>query len=362
MAMRFGKRNWVSAMGLLTLSVSCSIPAFFIESAAAQVTDTDTSGVKAETVQLRKLSVAEVRSEVDRWISKAGASETEQQKVNTLWSSATAGDAASEDILELTMESFALVDPMSAELIKASRSAAALKLPSLDGPRDDKFYDMCVRLYLGRWLAQHRYFDEGLEQLDALSPDQNIDPAGLLFYRAVCQKSLLKREAAEDSLTLLLNNVVDVPVRFRAVAEIMQNELRDQNPEGLGEVSRVMSDVQRRLDLGNSGRKVQDQEQQVIALLDKLLEDMEQQDKQNSPSGGEGGGDGGSPQQGADRSTIKGNPAEGIADRKELSENGAWGMLDKQAEAQARELIRQQFPSNYLDAISRYTKKIAERK
>ena len=37
-------------------------------------------------------------------------------------------------------------------------------------------------------------------------------------------------------------------------------------------------------------------------------------------------------------------------------------MLDKQAETQAKELIRQQFPPNFLDAISRYTRKIAEQK
>jgi hypothetical protein len=37
-------------------------------------------------------------------------------------------------------------------------------------------------------------------------------------------------------------------------------------------------------------------------------------------------------------------------------------MLDKQQEVQARELIRQQFPPNFLDAISRYTQKLAEQK
>jgi hypothetical protein len=62
------------------------------------------------------------------------------------------------------------------------------------------------------------------------------------------------------------------------------------------------------------------------------------------------------------QSGTQGIRGEGRADRKELTENGAWGMLDKQQEVQARELIRQQFPPNFLDAISRYTQKLAEQK
>ena len=90
---------------------------------------------------------------------------------------------------------------------------------------------------------------------------------------------------------------------------------------------------------------------------------MEKQKQQQQSGGGQGDGQQNQPgQQGASQSAIKGSAAEGEADRKELSENGNWGMLDKQAETKARELIRQQFPPNFLDAISRYTRRIAEQK
>ena len=68
------------------------------------------------------------------------------------------------------------------------------------------------------------------------------------------------------------------------------------------------------------------------------------------------------PSQPGSRSQISGSQGKGEADRKELTESGAWGMLDKEREAQAKELIRQQFPPNFLDAISRYTRRIAEQK
>ncbi|MFM7919009.1 MAG: hypothetical protein ACKPJJ_02220, partial [Planctomycetaceae bacterium] len=75
-----------------------------------------------------------------------------------------------------------------------------------------------------------------------------------------------------------------------------------------------------------------------------------------------GGGNSPQPQQAGGQAQVRGAAGAGEAERKELSENGAWGMLDKEREAQAKELIRQQFPPNFLDAISRYTRKIAEQK
>lgn len=314
----------------------------------------------ASQIKLNKLSQTEIQSELQRWLKLANASAEVIQKAESGWS----GVGGDEDLLDQVVQGFALADSATAEFLVQTQNFAQASLPTTEAVHKDPYYQHCMQLYYGRWLAQHRFYDEALVHLNSVEPDGSIDPASVLFYRAVCQKALLDREAAIASLTLLLKHVVDVPPRFRTLAEIMLKEINDQSDDGLGEVSRVMSDVQRRLDLGRSGQKVQDQEQQVITLLDKLLEEME---KQNQQSSSDGGGQGGnsqnqSPEQGAEQSTIKGNPADGEADRKEVTENGAWGMLNKQAEAQARELIRQQFPSNYLDAISRYTKKIAERK
>jgi hypothetical protein len=127
-----------------------------------------------------------------------------------------------------------------------------------------------------------------------------------------------------------------------------------------------MSDVQRRLDLGVADEPVQKREDEVVAALDKLLKELEEQQKQhNSSSNSRARGRGqftaaATGQSGRHRCVVR--LVQGEAERKELSENGAWGMLDKEREAQAKELIRQQFPPNFLDAISRYTRRIAEQK
>jgi hypothetical protein len=162
---------------------------------------------------------------------------------------------------------------------------------------------------------------------------------------------------------LLLHNTLDVPGRLRIVAEVMQQELAEQVEDCMEQISLLMKDVERRLDLGRSGQNTQKQEDAIIAALDRLLEDMDEKNKQQGGGGG-GGGSSNNPagSQGADRSQIKGSTGKGDADHKELEEGGKWGLLNARAEAKARELIRQKFPSNFLDQIGRYTKKLAERK
>ena len=95
--------------------------------------------------------------------------------------------------------------------------------------------------------------------------------------------------------------------------------------------------------------------------LDSLLEQMEQQSQQQN-GGGSGSQGNQSGQQGAQRSGVKGTPTAGDADRRNVREKGKWGMLDQKAEARVRELIRDRFPSNFLDQIGRYTRRLAEQK
>lgn len=365
-----------SSFGSLSLVVASAVVIAFCsgwtaDEAAGHQTENTGSGVAAPQkpsspgLSFSRLPVASVQSSVLEWLARAGADEDTSRRVTALWADQDAIAAASaEELLDRVIESFAIVDPATRRFREQVMSALVIDSPVFDGIRAEPFYRDSVALYHARWLTQHRLYDEALALLEPMNPERCLDPASLFFYRAVCQQKLLRQQEATDSVSLLLNNTLDVPQRFRVVGNMMMAELRGQDEEGLSEAARLMSDVQRRLDLGRSGEKVQNQEDEVIAVLDKLLDDMQKQQNPD-PQGGQGGGGGNQNQpgsRGADQSTIKGNAADGNADRKELSESGAWGMLDKQAETKARELIRQQFPSNYLDAISRYTKKIAERK
>jgi hypothetical protein len=305
-----------------------------------------------------------VKSQVLQWLAQARVEDAVARQVTGLWADQTqVGRLSAEETLDRVIQSFALADESVRALVQSASSAGTHQPLNFEGARAGEFFKSQVQLYHARWLTQHRFFDEAIVMLEAIEPETVVDPASLFFYRAICRLRLLKPADAADDIALLLNNTLDVPPRFRTVAELMKEEA-GLSTEGLPQVARLMSDVQRRLDLGKSDDPVQKREDEVIAALDKLLEEMEkQQQQQQQQQQSSGGGQQNQPgQQGSAQSTIKGSAADGDADRKDITENGAWGMLDKQAETKARELIRQQLPPNFLDAISRYTRKIAEQK
>ncbi|MCA9051523.1 MAG: hypothetical protein KDA89_22450, partial [Planctomycetaceae bacterium] len=295
-----------------------------------------------EAVTFSRMSPDRVRSELLQWLAAVGADSAVATGIAAMWADeASVAALSGEELVDLLVESFAEADPATKRLLEESWGAGPLVGVVYDGVRTMPVYANQVRLFHARWLIQHRYFDDALPLLQGLSPEDVVDPAGLLFYRAVCFAQLLNPGPALDDLTLLLNNTLDVPDRFRLTAEIMQQELQEQKDGGLNEVARLMKDVERRLDLGRSGEKTQEQEQAVIAAIDKLLEQMDQQNQQNSGGGNSSGSQQNQPgMQGADQSQIKGATGKGDADHKEVTETGKWGLLDDKAEAKARELIR----------------------
>ncbi|MDA1229826.1 MAG: hypothetical protein O2856_03545 [Planctomycetota bacterium] len=324
----------------------------------------DASSRNTTSSAFGRMSADQIKERLQQWLTLSRTDIATTQQAMKLWADRQQIDGlTAEQTLDRLIDSFAIADKSVQQLVELCRSTGTRKAMDFEGPRSDDFFRNQVILYHARWLTQHRFYDEALLMLESLDPETVVDPASLFFYRAVCRLRLLKPAEAGDDITLLLNNTLDVPSRFRAVAEMMKEEAKVAT-EGLPQVARLMFDVQRRLDLGYSDDPVQKRQGEVIAALDKLLEEMEKQEqKQQQQGDGQGQGRQNQPgAQGATQSTIKGATAEGDADRKDLTENGSWGMLDKQAETKARELIRQQFPPNFLDAISRYTRRIAEQK
>jgi len=323
----------------------------------------------AASIAFTRLPPATVRLQLLEWLQKSNIPADRAAAATGLFPDEPAlATLSAEDTLDRLMDAFAAADDSIAQIVRSCRNGEIPAVPAFSGPLNDAFCRSHLQLWLARWFVQHRCHDEALPLLESLNPEQLADPASLFFYRAASRLQLLQPAAAGNDLTLLLNNTPDVPPRFRAVAEMMQSEVRTAlaSRDGLPQVARLMSDVQRRLDLGKADQPVQKRETEVIDALDKLLRELEeqqQQQQQQQQQNGQGGGgqnmQNAQPRQQGDVQGIRG---EGRADRKELSENGAWGMLDKQQEVQARELIRQQFPPNFLDAISRYTQKLAEQK
>ena len=270
-----------------------------------------------------------------------------------------------ENKLDLTLQVFSELNPEAKQIILAYQLSDKVPQlsshPLLVNGKAETFYRSNIRYYAARNLTQFRMVDQALDLFNSINPDSLIDPAGYLFYKAVCEHHLLQKEACGITLGQLLNNTERVPERYTQVAILMQADLTDLKEESLDEISRKMSDVERRLELGNSGKKVQKVEDEIVAALDKLIQKMEDQSK-NSSSSGAGAGSSKSPQGGSDESRVKGQTAPGEVDKKKLSNNGGWGDLPPKKQASAKNIINRNFPSHYRKAIEKYFKKLATQK
>jgi hypothetical protein len=261
---------------------------------------------------------------------------------------------------ELAIASWSLASPAVAAVMQPFRERAA-DLPSVwTPPTSDPYVLANLQAYAGRKFAERRMYDEALEQFVSLDVSLVIDPAATLFYQAVASQGVLNIPQALSALEALLSNTDRVPVRYVTVATLMQSSLQGYEEKSLDEISRLMADSERRLDLGRAGERVQGVQEKIVAGLDELIKKLEAQ----QGGGGGGGGQASNSNESsspADDSVIKGSTAPGETDDKKFSKEGKWGDLPAKQQAAAKNLINRNFPSHYGDAIEKYFKKLSGR-
>jgi len=304
-------------------------------------------------------SADRVRSEVLAWLEQQKPQASVRSAAAALWSGLQA-DASGPEILVRMAETFALVDENARKLVQlCSKPRTEPVLPKQGWLADSKTLPLVarnMRLLFGLWLAQQSMLEEALEQLGALGPGEVVDPASLLFYQAVCHHGLLDRDAAMESIGLLLEGGDQAPRRYVAVAKMMQEDLKGLKEETLDHIARRMEDIRRRLDLGHAGKKVLQVEDGVIASLDKLIKELEERQRQQQGSAGGGNIQSSSP---AQDSQILGGKGPGEVDKKKVGNKSGWGDLPPRQREEALQQIGREFPAHYRDLIEQYFRKLA---
>jgi hypothetical protein len=318
-------------------------------------------------------TAAEIRQQVVKWLDERKPDADIRAEAEKLWPADEASSADSSDMLDRVCRTIAVVEPAAKELVEfCGKHAAGVAVPEfsiLKSESLDPFARNNLRLLLGRWLGQERYYDESLVQIGKLQPKDVVDPVSLLFYQSVTYHWFLNKQQGLATIGTLFQRRDELPRRYATMAVLMQADLQALKDESLDHISRRMNDVTRRLDFGNAGKKVQGVENGVIASLDKLIEELE---KQAGGGGGGGGGDQGDggqnrgPAQGiqssnpASDSTPATGKGPGNIDRKRIGNSNGWGDLPAKQREEALQQIGKDFPSHYRDIVESYFRKMAE--
>ncbi|MDB5390515.1 MAG: hypothetical protein JWM11_6161, partial [Planctomycetaceae bacterium] len=196
--------------------------------------------------------------------------------VDLLWKSPDGTSLPAETLLSRVLNSFAIAhEPTQAFLSQLELQNSSMTVPDPRTLYNTKelgnFYDSNLRVYFARYLTQRQLYEEALETLSGATLAETVDPAGMLFYKATCQKALGLRDEGLATLNQLLRRTEGTPPRYQNVGAMMQSDLELLEAKSLDDIANKMSDVKRRLLLARAGEKTQKVEKEIVDLLDEII-------------------------------------------------------------------------------------------
>lgn len=307
-------------------------------------------------------ATAQVKAALDDFLAALPADEATRAKIAPLWPDEALALEGS-DLLERLAASLALVDPQYKVVVDHCQTPHTVGLPPQFPVLKDEAVPPLVRnnlrLLYGRWLAQNNLMDEAVEQLSGLQAADVVDPASLLFHQALAHHHLLQKEPCLAAVTRLMENENEIPKRYATVARLMEADLKPLKTDSLDEVSRLMKDVGRRLTLARAGKKVRDEEEEIIKKLEKMIEEMEkqQQQQQQQQAGNSGSPRPSSPLSDSQAPSMRGK---GEVDQKSIGKKDGWGNLPPKDRQEVLQQIGRELPAHFRETIEEYFKRLAQ--
>ncbi|HEX4608948.1 MAG TPA: hypothetical protein VH092_12145 [Urbifossiella sp.] len=313
---------------------------------------------------LRPMAADAARAKAEAYLKATGRYDA--SRVDAVWAKTDL------TLLDKVADTLALGSTDAEALVRDARRtdvAAAAAAPAfLKDAKLDPFARANLALVFARANANRRAYEESLDALAGVTPELVVDPAGYFFFKAVSEHATMKRDAALASIVRLRDDVTDSPDRYNRVGLMMIADMLSWNPDpkDFTNISRLMDNSGRRLDLSRPGEKTQDIQKRIVFRLDELIKEAESKCKGgqcnggNCPNGGKPGdklGNGGTlaPNAPAPDSTIMGGAGAGKVDDRKLREVAeVWGTLPPdRREAVIQELTRD-LPARYKPMIDEY--------
>lgn len=299
----------------------------------------------------------EIHDQMTVWLNDMPLTEEVRQQAMQFWSGHS-DDATQAVLLEHAVRTMAVLEPTAKQIVSICLDDDQLIATdfSLDQPDLPLWIQRHLRLVYGRWLTNHRLYNEAHQQLNELHHDDVVDPATLLFYKSVVAHRLIDKDICLETTSLLLENETQIPQRYAEIARLMQADIQPLKQESLDEIARIMRNIHNRLDLGRAGKRVRTEEEEVLDKLKKMIEELEKEEA--SGAGGAGAGNV-APSNPANDSAPLGGTGPGDVDPKNIGHQSGWGNLPAKERQEALQQISKDFPSHYRNVIEEYFKKLA---
>ena len=158
-----------------------------------------------------------------------------------------------------------------------------------------------AELFLARAMMVEGRFEEALPVVDGLIKSHSAETVRLgeaWFLKGKLEAGALQRDEATASLKKFLREFPGEPGRMQGEARATLADLEEAESDLLSDIHTKMNFSERRLTLADSGRQTQKVQDDVVALLDEMIEELEKKSSnckgcKGSCSKPGGGGQGG---------------------------------------------------------------------
>lgn len=346
------------------IAVVLAIPLLGMMTARAGEGEPVTKKEKVSFGALKAANLVEARKDALAWFKTTGKNDEASQKAfNAIWAQ------SDRPVLDLVSATLSLGDANAAKLLAEVRSPAAaapLEIPAaLKDTKASAYYRANLGLAYAKALSQRRVFEEALETLKSVKPEQVVDPAAYLFHRAVAEHALMQKEEATRSIVRLLDDALEVPERYKMVSILMAFDMQAWRDKDLASIARKMDNIERRLELSRGGPQTQKIQKEVVARLDEMIKELENKCNGNCNCNGGSCPNGGNPGSGTPsnpQQDSKGgqNSGPGQIDQKKLEIIAKeWGKLPEKDRAKAMQDMTRDMPPKFREVIEQYFRKLA---
>src|SRR5262249_387195 len=191
---------------------------------------------------LRAPAAVTAREEALAWLRSTGkADEATQARFQAIWSE------DERPVLDRLAATFSLADPEAARLLSEARDRRRPTASDVPAVLTDNSRPLFFRANLGlvyaRALGERRDYEGALAVLRLCQAQQVADPAVYFFDRAVAEHALAQKVDAGRSIVGLMEDVAQVPDRYRVIALLMYQDMQEWEEKDLGDIARKMDNI-----------------------------------------------------------------------------------------------------------------------
>jgi tetratricopeptide (TPR) repeat protein len=188
------------------------------------------------------------------------------------------------------------------------------------------------------------------------------------FLRGYCLLADVRYGEAMAALESFLAKYPDASQRLVISAGQMLLELKNRQPEKLGDVVDLMNYCGRRLRIADAGQTVRKRQDRIVELLDQMIEEAEQDEQMSESSGSQGSSSG---RQGSQRPSKPmedsvlpgGTPSDGpgLRESRRANPGEMWGAMPPAERERVLQALRESFPLRYRRLVEQYYEELAKK-